>query len=95
VQTTALTKEEAQVIEGEGLLGAIERFIGGFLTGVMEYGIGLATVRIQSRRRGKALAVTAVIHNTGSTSVTSVAVTFKVVTDKHEYLQTIALPTGR
>jgi hypothetical protein len=43
---------------------------------------------------GKALHVTAVIHNTGDTAITAGAVTVKAATDKREYLQTIAISGG-
>jgi hypothetical protein len=41
----------------------------------------------------KALQITLVIHNSGSTSITSCAVTVQVRTDKREYLQTAASAT--
>jgi archaellum component FlaG (FlaF/FlaG flagellin family) len=49
---------------------------------------------------GKACRITLVIHNTGDTSIASGAVTLKVITNKHEYLQTTAftskiIPDGK
>jgi fructose-1-phosphate kinase PfkB-like protein len=43
---------------------------------------------------GKGLHITAVIHNTGSTTITTGAVTVKAATDTHEYLQTITINGG-
>jgi hypothetical protein len=39
---------------------------------------------------GRACRITLVIHNTGDTSIASGAVTVKLTTNKHEYLQTAA-----
>jgi len=39
----------------------------------------------------KQILVTCVIHNTSDTTINSGAVTLKVKTDKHEYLQTVAI----
>jgi D-lyxose ketol-isomerase len=44
-------------------------------------------LRIHDAGGGKALLVTLTVHNTGGASITSGAITVKVITDKHEYLQ--------
>lgn len=41
----------------------------------------------------RGIQITLIINNTGDTSITSGAVTVRVVTDKHEYLQTVASNT--
>jgi hypothetical protein len=38
----------------------------------------------------RGIQITLIIHNIGDTSITSGAVTVKIATDKHEYLQTVA-----
>lgn len=42
---------------------------------------------------GRALAVTVVVHNTSSTSITSGTVTVRAVTDRREYLKTAGFTT--